>query len=286
MPCTGLVLWLDVAPFFLDFPAAAIQISRNNNYMKSCLIPALALGLLVSSVSAQDKLDLTDLRQKTSYALGMDIISTLKRNEVDIDTKALTAGMRDTLAGKPTLTPEQQKAAMQDLSKVMAAKAEEQRKLIAAKNLKDGEAFLAANARMEGVKVKDVTMSDGSKAQLQYKVLKSGTGPSPQKKDIVEVHYEGSLIDGTVFDSSVKRGTPATFGLDQVIPGWTAALEMMKVGDKWRLFIPAKLAYGEFGPPQISPNSTLIFDLELLSFYTPARAKSASATNTPPAAAK
>ncbi len=249
-------------------------------------MPALALGLLVSPAPAQDKPDLTDPRQKTSYALGMDIVSTLKRNEVDIDTKALAAGMADMLAGKPALTPEQQKAVMNDLSKAMAAKEAEERKAAATKNLKEGAAFLAANAKLEGVKVVEVTAPDGSQAGLQYEVLKSGAGSSPQKTDIVEVHYVGSLIDGTVFDSSIKRGTPATFGMDQVIPGWTAALQMMKVGDKWRLFIPPSLGYGEFGPPQIPPNSTVIYEVELLSFYTPVRTNSAPVTNPAPAPAK
>jgi FKBP-type peptidyl-prolyl cis-trans isomerase len=281
-----LSLRLDVASFFLESSVTLDSSNTNSNYMKSCLVTTLALGLLVSSVPAQDKPDLTDLKQKTSYALGMDIVSTLKQQEVDVDTKALAAGMADMLAGKPALTPEEQKAAINDLSKEMVAKEEEERKIAAVKNLKDGQGFLAANAKKEGVKVMEVTTPDGSKAELQYEVIKSGTGPSPKKTDIVEVHYECSGIDGTVFDSSVKRGIPATFGMDQVIPGWTAALEKMRVGDKWRLFIPPNLGYGEFGPPQIPPNSTLIFDLELISFYTPAKVNSASPTNTPPALEK
>jgi FKBP-type peptidyl-prolyl cis-trans isomerase len=254
--------------------------------MKSCLIPALAFGLLVSSVTAQDKPDLTNPKQKTSYALGMDIIATLNQQEVDIDTKALVAGIADMLAGKPALTPEQHDAAINDWLKETMAKAEVERKIVGAKNLKEGESFLAANAKKGGVKVIEVTAPDGSKAELQYEVIKSGAGSSPKKTDAVEVHYVCSGIDGTVFDSSIKRGTPITFGMDQVIPGWAAALQMMRVGDKWRLFIPPSLGYGEIGPPQIPPDSTLIFDLELLSFYTPVKANSASVTNTPPALEK
>ena len=153
------------------------------------------------------------------------------------------------------------------------------RKVAAAKDLQQSEVFLADNAKKDGVKTQEVVAADGSNAELQYKILQSGPAcPSPKKGDIVEVHYVGSLIDGSVFDSSIQRGFPATFGVTDVIPGWAAALQKMKVGDKWELFIPPKLAYGEFGPPQIPPNSTLIFELQLLSFYTP--------TNTPVATPK
>jgi FKBP-type peptidyl-prolyl cis-trans isomerase FklB len=121
-----------------------------------------------------------------------------------------------------------------------------------------GEAFLAENAKKEGVK----TTASG----LQYKVIKSGTGESPKSTDTVKVHYHGTLIDGTVFDSSVQRGEPISFPVTGVIPGWVEALQLMKVGDKWQLFIPARLAYGERSPsPVIGPNSTLIFEVELLS---------------------
>jgi FKBP-type peptidyl-prolyl cis-trans isomerase FklB len=121
----------------------------------------------------------------------------------------------------------------------------------------DGEAFLAANAKKEGV----LTTASG----LEYKVIKSGTGESPKPDDKVKVHYHGTLIDGTVFDSSVQRGEPIVFPVGAVIPGWVEALQLMKVGDKWQLFIPAKLAYGEQSPtPAIPPNSVLIFEVELL----------------------
>jgi FKBP-type peptidyl-prolyl cis-trans isomerase len=252
--------------------------------MKSCLIATLAFGLLVSPLSAQDKPDLMDAKQKTSYALGMDIFSTLKQQEVDVDLKAIAAGMADMQAGKPVLTPEQQKALMRDLHQNIRIKTAEKQKVAAEKNLKEGQAFLAANAKKEGVKVKEVVAPDGSKAELQYKILKSGTGLSPKKTDTVRVHYHGTLIDGTVFDSSVNRGVPATFIVNLVIPGWTEALQMMKVGDKWQLFIPAKLGYGEIAPPKIGPNSTLIFDVELLGIEKPNVPAPAAATNPPPPA--
>ena len=229
--------------------------------MKSYFIPVLALGLLVSSAPAQDKPDLTKPKQKTSYAIGLDIATSLKRQELDVDAKALAAGIADGFAGKPALTDEEQKAAIMDLQKTAMAKAEEKQKVSAENNLKAGEAFLAANAKKDGVK----TTASG----LQYKVIKSGTGPLPKPTDTVKVHYTGTLVDGTVFDSSVERGTPATFPVKGVIPGWTEALQLMKVGDKWQLVIPAKLAYGEEGPGPIGPNSTLIFDVELLGIEKP-----------------
>ena len=233
--------------------------------MKSYFIPVLALGLLVSSVSAQDKPDLTNPKQKNSYAFGLDIATKLNRQELDLDAKAFTAGISDGFAGKPALTEEQKQAAIMDLQKSAMAKAEEKQKAAAEKNLKAGEAFLAANAKKEGVK----TTASG----LQYKVIKSGAGPSPKPTDVVKVHYHGTLIDGTVFDSSVRRNTPATFPVNGVIPGWTEALQLMKVGDKWQLVIPAKLAYGEEGPGPIGPNSTLIFEVELLGIEKPEAAQ-------------
>jgi FKBP-type peptidyl-prolyl cis-trans isomerase FklB len=233
--------------------------------MKSYFIPVLAFGLLVSSVSAEDKPDLTNSKQKTSYAIGLDIATKLKRQELDLDAKALTAGIADGFAGKPALTEEEQKAVIMDLQKNATAKAEEKYKAAAGTNLKAGEAFLAANAKKDGVK----TTASG----LQYKVIKSGTGPSPKPTDTVKVHYNGTLIDGTVFDSSVRRGVPATFPVNGVIPGWTEALQLMRVGDKWQLVIPSKLAYGEEGPGPIGPNSVLIFDVELLGIEKPEAAQ-------------
>jgi len=233
--------------------------------MKSYFIPVLALGLFVSSVSAQDKPDLTNPKQKASYAIGLDIATSLKRQELDMDVKALAAGIADGFAGKPALTEEEQKAVFMELQKSVMARAEEKQNAVAGTNLKAGEAFLAANAKKEGVK----TTASG----LQYKVINSGTGPSPKLTDTVKVHYHGTLIDGTVFDSSVRRNKPVTFSVNGVIPGWTEALQLMKVGDKWQLVIPSKLAYGEQGPGPIGPNSVLIFEVELLGIEKPAAAQ-------------
>jgi len=225
--------------------------------MKSYLITSLSLGLLVSSAVAQDKPDLTNPKQKASYAVGVSIASNLKAQELDLDTKALTAGISDTLSGKPAMTQAEVQATLQQFQQETMAKTQAKEKIEAEKNLKAGEAFLAENAKKSGVK----TTASG----LQYKIIKEGNGPMPNATDTVKVNYKGTLIDGTVFDSSYDRGVPVTFPIGGVISGWTEALQMMKVGSKWQLFIPANLAYGEHSPsPKIGPNSILIFEVELL----------------------
>lgn len=224
--------------------------------MKSSLLALLGLGLVIQSVSAQDKPNLTDPKQRLNYIIGTDIgenLKDLKDQGVELDIKALSAGIADSLADKIALTQDQIKETMTQFQKDMQNKA----KAAAEKNLKDGETFLAANKSKTGVK----TLASG----LQYKVIKSGTGKIPKSTDTVKVHYTGTLIDGTVFDSSVERKEPLIIPVRGVIPGWTEALQLMKVGDKWQLFIPSKLAYGEQAPPKIGPNSVLVFEVELLS---------------------
>ena len=235
--------------------------------MKSYLIIALACGVLAGSALGQDKPDLTNPKQKTSYALGVNIGTGLKNQDLDLDPKALAAGLSDALNGKPALSSEEVHGTLMKLEQDLQAKsqAEAAKYSDGAKNLKDGQAFLAANKTKDGVKLHSVTLPDGTTTEFQYKILKSGTGASPKKTDTVTVNYTGTLIDGTVFDSSVQRGEPATFPLDHVIPGWTEALQMMKVGDKWQIFLPANLAYGDQSPgAKIGPNSALIFEVELL----------------------
>lgn len=226
--------------------------------MKRYIIPTLILGLVASSMqAAEEKPDLKDPKKRVSYSIGADIGNNFKRQDIEIDAQALAAGLTDALAGKTALTEAEMKETLNNFRTELMSKMETKQKAAGEKNLKEGEAFLAANAKKEGVK----TTASG----LQYKVMKSGNGPSPKKEDSVKVHYHGTLIDGTVFDSSVERGEPVTFGVSEVIPGWTEALQLMKVGDKWQLFIPSKLAYGERAAgPKISPNSTLIFEVELL----------------------
>lgn len=212
-------------------------------------------------VNAQTPMELKDLKQKASYAIGADIASNMKRQDIDIDPKALAAGFADAYSGgKTLLTEAEMKEIIVQFRTELMAKMESRQKAAGEKNLKDGQAYLAANGKKDGVK----TTTSG----LQYKVLKNGTGKgkSPKESDTVKVHYHGTLIDGTVFDSSVDRGEPISFPLNGVIKGWTEGLQLMKEGDKFQFTIPANLAYGEQGPGgKIGPNSTLIFDVELLA---------------------
>jgi FKBP-type peptidyl-prolyl cis-trans isomerase FklB len=234
-----------------------------NIIMKACFLRCLtAVSLLTGAAYAQDKLELKDVRQRASYSIGADIAGSLKRQDLDLDSKALLAGMADALAGKTQLTEAEMKEVLNQFRTELSTKMEARQKVDAEKNLKEGAAFLETNGKKEGVK----TTASG----LQYKVLKAGTGKTPKETDSVKVNYHGTLIDGTVFDSSVDRGEPVTFGVTQVIPGWVEALQLMKEGDKWQLFVPAKLAYGERSPGgKIGPNCTLIFDVELLGIEKP-----------------
>lgn len=201
---------------------------------------------------------MNDQKDKVSYSIGLDIGNTLKRQSIDVNEPALSRGIQDALSGaKPALTEEQMKDAMQTFRKDMMAKQETARKAEADKNAAAGQKFLEENKKKPGVK----TTASG----LQYKVLKEGNGPTPKSTDTVKVNYRGTTVDGTEFDSSYKRGEPATFPVDRVIKGWTEGLQLMKVGSKYQLFIPADLGYGEQGAgSDIGPNSTLIFDVDLL----------------------
>jgi FKBP-type peptidyl-prolyl cis-trans isomerase FklB len=225
--------------------------------MKKHLASALALLVIAGSLPAADKPDLADPKKKASYAIGLDIGSSFKNNAIEVDGAALAAGIADAIAGKPGMTEEEMQKTLMAFQQEMQAKAQVRQKEQADKNQKAGDAFLAANGKKEGVK----TTASG----LQYKVIKTGAGRTPKATNTVRTHYHGTLVDGTVFDSSVKRGEPVEFAVNGVIPGWTEALQLMKEGDKWQLFIPAKLAYGERGPGPIGPNAALIFEVELLS---------------------
>lgn len=198
-------------------------------------------------------------KEKSSYAIGASVGRTLKRDEVDIDPAILLRGLKDALAGgKLLLTDQEAQAAIATLQRNARAKQEAKVKVAGPENQKAGEAFLAANKSKEGV----VTLPNG----LQYKVMKQGDGPKPTAADTVECNYRGTLISGKEFDSSYKRGQPATFPLNGVIKGWTEVLQLMPVGSKYEVFIPSNLAYGERSMgADIGPNSTLIFEIELLS---------------------
>ena len=221
---------------------------------------AVALFVLVAgSAAAQETPTLKDQKEKISYIIGMDIGTNFKRQSIDIDPDILGRGIKDGLSGaKPLLSEQEAKEVLAAFEKVMKGKQEESRKAIGEKNKKEGEVFLAENKAKEGVK----TTPSG----LQYKVIKPGTGKKPQATDTVTVNYRGTLIDGAEFDSSYRRGKPATFPVSGVIPGWTEALQLMEEGAKWQIIIPSKLAYGEQGAGQmIGPNATLIFEVELIS---------------------
>src|SRR6266513_1523455 len=214
----------------------------------------LALPLFGQEKSPQ----LKDQKEKVSYAIGMNIGLNLSRQKVDINLDLLVTGIKDAIAGKPQLTQDQIKDVMTQLEKDM----EQKQKAAGEKNKADGAKFLEENKKKEGVK----TTASG----LQYKAVKEGTGPQPKATDMVTVNYRGTLIDGTEFDSSYKRGQPATFPVNGVIKGWTEALQLMKKGAKYQLFIPANLAYGERAMgPDIGPNSTLIFEVELQDVKPP-----------------
>ena len=215
----------------------------------------LALPLLGQEKSPQ----LKDQKDKVSYSIGMNIGANLVKQKVDINPDILAAGIKDSLAGKPQLTPEQVKEVMAQFEKDMEAK----QKQAGEKNKTEGVKFLDDNKKKSDVK----TTASG----LQYKVIKEGTGEKPNATDTVSVNYRGTLIDGTEFDSSYKRGQPATFPLNGVIKGWTEGLQLMKTGSKYQLFVPASLAYGERAvSPELGANATLIFEVELLEIKPPA----------------
>src|SRR6266699_1407748 len=230
----------------------------------------ISASLLVFPLFAQEKSpQLKDQKDKVSYSIGMQIGFNLGRQKVDINPDILAAGIKDAIAGKPQLTPDQVKDIMAQFEKDM----EQKQKELGEKNKTEGTKYLEENKKKAGVK----TTASG----LQYKVVKDGTGAQPKATDMVTVNYRGTLIDGTEFDSSYKRGQPATFTVTGVIKGWTEALELMKPGGKWQLFVPSDLAYGERGTGQlIGTGATLLFDMELVSFTSPPQP-----TNAPPAAA-
>ena len=201
-------------------------------------------------------------KDKISYCIGIDIGTNLKKSGIEISPEMLSKGLSDAIAGnKPVLSKEDMQQTMQAFETEMRAKASEKQKAASDKNKTDGEAYLAANKAKEGVKI--------TASGLQYKVITEGKGPMPKATDTVKVNYRGTLVDGTEFDSSYKRGEPITFPVNGVIPGWTEGLQLMPVGSKWQLVIPSNLAYGEQAPPSIGPNSTLVFEVELLGIEKP-----------------
>ena len=217
------------------------------------------LGLAYGVCIAAEPVKPTTENDKISYSVGYRLGGDFKRQNIEINPDMLIQGMKDAAGeGEPVMTEQEMMNVMTTMANRVKAEQMEKQKQQGADNLKAGEAFLAENAGKEGV----TTLPSG----LQYKVITSGAGKSPQKSDKVTVNYRGTLIDGTEFDSSYSRGKPATFGVGQVIPGWTEALQLMKEGDKWEIYIPSKLAYGERGAGgKIPSHSALIFEVELIS---------------------
>jgi FKBP-type peptidyl-prolyl cis-trans isomerase len=217
------------------------------------------------------------LYDKASYIIGLNLGKSLKANDIQANIDLIVKGLRDGLGGgQALLTDEDMQATMQALQQQVTAQQEAKRKALGEKNKVEGEAYLAKNKEKPGVK----TTASG----LQYEVLTEGTGPMPKATDSVTVNYKGTLVDGTVFDSSYDRKEPMTIPLNQVVPGWTEGLQLMKVGSKYKLYIPSALGFGERGSgPTIGPNAALIFEVELLSIAPPAAPPAAAK---PPAATK
>jgi FKBP-type peptidyl-prolyl cis-trans isomerase FklB len=227
--------------------------------MKFGWVAALAIVLVAGQAYAGDQVTLKSQKDKVSYIIGLNIGTNMKRQSVEVDTDLLLKGLKDGLSGsKPILTEEEMRQTMTAFNEEMKKKHDEEVAKQGEENKKEGEKFLAENKKKEGV----VTLPSG----LQYKIITKGKGKSPTLNDTVTVNYRGTLIDGKEFDSSYKRGKPATFPVKGVIPGWTEALQLMKPGSKWELFMPSDLAYGARGAGNvIGPNATLIFEVELLS---------------------
>jgi len=236
--------------------------------MKLRYFTLLAMGLLITPLStihaeeatakAEETKALVTEKDKLSYSLGYNIGQSIKRQNVDVDTGLLAKGIADVLTdAKAILTEEEVAQVMQDFRKKQMEEMTKRRQEQADQNLAEGNKFLEENKKKESVK----TLPSG----LQYRVVTEGKGNTPKETDKVTTHYRGKLLNGTEFDSSYKRNQPATFAVNGVIQGWQEALQLMKEGGKWELFIPADLAYGESGRPGIPPNSVLVFDIELIS---------------------
>jgi FKBP-type peptidyl-prolyl cis-trans isomerase FklB len=218
----------------------------------------LAIAMLAAGCAGNDETLPGEPGSRISYSIGYQIGGDFRRQDVDIDPEIVLRGIEDAMAGgEPRMQVEEMQSALVELQRRTKAEDRATPQTGAAGGPVDAESFMAANARQPGVE----TLPSG----LQYKVLEHGSGDSPGAEDTVTVHYRGSLTDGSEFDSSYRRGQPATFAVNRVIAGWTEALQLMREGDKWQLFIPPGLAYGERGAgSRIPPNSALVFEVELI----------------------
>ena len=232
--------------------------------MKKILL--VSLGLALSSTAFADN-GLKTLEQKASYTLGADIAKNFRAQGLEIDVKAFSLGLDDALQNRSLkLTEEEMMSAINTVKENMQKQQLEKQQSLARTNLDEGKAFLADNAKKEGI----TTLDSG----VQYKVLTKGEGSSPTAADTITAHYRGTLLNGTEFDSSYQRNTPLTLQMGSVIKGWGEVLKLMKPGSKWEVYIPADMAYGERGAGDaIGPNQTLIFTIELIKFDPPADKK-------------
>jgi FKBP-type peptidyl-prolyl cis-trans isomerase FklB len=254
------------------------------NGLKLALAFGLGIALVQTNAAAQNKpasinsatnapkLSPKEQKENMSYSIGMSIGNSIKSGGVELDVDTISGAMKDVLAGRDLkLTDQQAREAMRSYQTETRAKQEELQRQAAEKNKKEGEAFLAENKKKPGVKTLDVKLPDGTTAEMQYKVITEGTGAIPKSNDTVNVNYRGTLINGKEFDSSAKHGSqPAKFQVNRVVRGWTEALENMKAGSKWEVYLPSTLAYGDRGSrPNIEPGATLIFEVELLGVEAP-----------------
>lgn len=224
----------------------------------------VATAALPQARAAEDKPAFKDEKEKASYAVGIFVGNNIKRSNMDVDLNVLLEAVNDVLGGKELRLTDMQ------AQETIRAYQMEARKKMAEKNKAEGDTFLAENKKKPGVQTLEVPLAEGKTAEIQYKVITEGKGEVPKSTDTVSVNYRGTLINGKEFDSSYKRGQPAKFMVTRVIKGWTAALEAMKVGSKWELYIPSSLAYGDTGNPSIEPGATLLFEVELLAIEPPA----------------
>ena len=239
--------------------------------MKKIILSLVCLGSATAVFADTTTNQLADEKSRVSYAIGMMTGHNWQQQGLELDADVYMHGIKDSMTGgKMLLTPEEAQDTLQKFQTEFKVKQAAKRAEQTVKNKSDGEAYLAANKKNTGVKTISAMNQEGQASELQYQVITAGTGITPTANDVVKVNYAGTLIDGTEFDSSYKRGQPAEFQVGGVIKGWTAALQQMKVGSKWKLSIPADLAYGEGGRPGIPPNSTLIFVVELLESKSPA----------------
>jgi FKBP-type peptidyl-prolyl cis-trans isomerase FklB len=230
--------------------------------MNKYLSAALAASLLALPALSRADDAFTNDKDKVSYSMGVDMGRNLQKQGIDVNPDVLLQGLKDGIAGgQLKMSDDQMQTTMTAFIQGVREKMQAKEQAEGADNKTKGEAYLEANKKKDGWTV--------TPSGLQYKVVTTGTGPKPKATDTVITQYRGTTIDGTEFDSSYKRNEPAEFPVNAVIPGWTEALQMMPVGSKWQLAIPANLAYGENAPPQIGPNSVLLFDVELVGIKPP-----------------